>query len=325
MPDRHSAVVITAPQMQFEAGQAVECLPCRFPPLQDPGLFGFEDLRHFEGAVLILVGLANGESHTFGSAVLVEKGIGLAAGHVIREHQDQGDFDAENWAMYAFGPASSGTHCWIVSHISFSPEGDVAVLSLQYAAEMANPLKLFYWEVSARLPEVGEVVTAVGFRSAAAVGRADPEAGIDPCNGMFLASSGPVTDVWPAGRDRIMAPRPCFAATLTTVGAMSGGPVLNADGRVIGIVTASTDASGEAPAYTLCTLVWDGLFTPVGPTWPPHGWWSPELEALRDRLDVEDGWRLHWSVDGRQFRYQATGASPEPDLYAPFAPLDDPA
>lgn len=308
--------------MVFRAGQRLASVAVRFPPLPDTGLYGFESLQQFEGAVLLLVAMADGDSHTFGSAVLVEKGIALAAGHVIQHHADQGHFEGD-WVMYAFGPATNGMHCWAVAGITFSAVGYIAVLTLHYAADMGEELKLHYFEMSARLPRVGEIVTALGFRSLEPIIGADPDVGLEPAEGLFLGSSGPVLDVWPGGRDRLIAPRPCFAADLRTVGAMSGGPVLDSRGKVVGIVTSSND-DGDGDAYTLSTMIWDGLGIKVVALWPPHAFWPQEPTALISLADVEDGWRLHWSDDGAQYRYQGGGDGPDATLYAPFDPAPDP-
>ncbi len=317
-----ATVMIAAPQMDLRLGQKLGLREVLFPPLALEGLNAFELLRTLEGAVLILASFALGESHVYGSAVLVGPGIALAAGHVIEEHQAKGHLTAPDPALYAFGPAGERTHAWIVSEIKYNSVGDVAVLVMQYAADMPDDLEIHYFATCARLPEISERVTAIGFRPVNALRLADPETReLGLLEGTFLTSSGPISDLWPLGRDALL-PRPSFAAQLTTVGAMSGGPVLNAQGKLIGIVSRSIDAFEEEPAVTSATMIWDGLFEPIAGQWPPK-FWPAEATPLADLINPEDRWRLHWSVETMKFRYQANGDAPDPSLYAPFTDGED--
>lgn len=49
-------------------------------------------------------------------------------------------------------------------------------------------------------------------------------------------------------------PSPCFEVAMETLGGMSGGPVFNSDGRLVGIVSSSLEGG---PSYV--TLLWDAI------------------------------------------------------------------
>ncbi|WP_454885355.1 S1 family peptidase [Sphingomonas oryzagri] len=301
-----TTVILTRPQMEMAVGQKISIEQLLLRPWQEGGLKTVEELSTFHGALLVLGGFGGGWSYTYGSAVPVAPGIAVAAGHVIHQHQRDGFFDDETSAMYAFGVTPQGATAWLVIALSYSDEGDIAVLTLAYACQMPREMRIAHYAVSARLPVAGEMVTAVGFRPREGQRIIEPGEQLPDLHGTFLLSSGPVLDVWGSGRDKVVAPRPCFAAALATVGAMSGGAVLNADGHMIGIVTSSLENPTEP--YTIATMIWDALVTEIEPIWPPDYWKG--RAALRDLIDPEDGWRLQWSHQEESWRYQVDGYRP---------------
>jgi hypothetical protein len=62
-----------------------------------------------------------------------------------------------------------------------------------------------------------------------------------------------VTAAYPYGRGERMA-SPCFEVNMDTVGGMSGGAVVNADGYLVGILSSSFEGG---PSYV--TLIWEAL------------------------------------------------------------------
>lgn len=108
------------------------------------------------------------------------------------------------------------------------------------------------------LPLPGQRLWAVGFRH----GTIDQEAsGLTP-----LVTSGIVTACFANGRGDRM-PSTCVEVSMDTWGGMSGGPVYNEDGRLLGVISSSFDGG---PTYV--TLIWDamrlGVNTPQQGVWP---------------------------------------------------------
>ncbi|MDX6008770.1 S1 family peptidase [Cupriavidus necator] len=113
------------------------------------------------------------------------------------------------------------------------------------------------------LPLVGERLWAFGYRHDA---RQDAAALITP-----LVTSGVVTAVFPQGRGERM-PSACVEVAMDTKGGMSGGPVVNANGDLVGIVSSSFDGG---PSYV--TLIWEALRIKV----------SSRLPSLALRGDID--------------------------------------
>ena len=63
---------------------------------------------------------------------------------------------------------------------------------------------------------------------------------------------GNVLEVFHLGRDTVMAPYPCFSVQLDAFGGMSGGPVFNVEGKVLGVISSAISDS----EYALAALVW---------------------------------------------------------------------
>jgi hypothetical protein len=244
------------------------------------------------GALLAVQSLSNGRSHVWGTAFLIAPGLAVTAAHVVRAYEDCGHFRGDAGALMALGLAEPISQIWYVDHIYIGDTGDLAILRLTYGAKLPPRLTLTPLEMSAVMPSVGDVVTTMGFASAEESTAFDVEAGeIEGGGTSLLVSVGRVIDVYRFGRDRVMAPRACFAAEVESVGAMSGGPVLNADGRVIGFITSSIEPTSTALGVTLFSMIYDALLAEVQPTWPV-GYWPPKGGLVKDLIEAEQSWRV---------------------------------
>jgi hypothetical protein len=72
-------------------------------------------------------------------------------------------------------------------------------------------------------------------------------------------SVGLVTDVFPEGRDRVKLPFPCFEMNIETRGGMSGGPVVNGDGNISGIVTSGFSFQEPRPHASYASMLGPAL------------------------------------------------------------------
>lgn len=95
------------------------------------------------------------------------------------------------------------------------------------------------------MPLVGERLWAFGYRHGEL---RNTTALVTP-----LVTSGLVTAAFPHGRGERM-PAACIEVAMDTKGGMSGGPVVNANGDLVGIVSSSIEGG---PSYV--TLIWDAL------------------------------------------------------------------
>ncbi|MEI9429204.1 S1 family peptidase [Mesorhizobium sp. Cs1299R1N3] len=140
--------------------------------------------------------------------------------------------------------------------LHFSP-ADIAVLRTQPLSAELHTLPL---ELSPDDPKIGDHVVAIGYPQIDTVKEHLPRIVTRVEEGMF-ACYGKVIAVHPNGRDRANG-TPVFEVDAHWPSGMSGGPVLNADGKVVGIVSRSLEASDEHHGVGWAT--WLGRLPEVG-------------------------------------------------------------
>jgi serine protease Do len=138
-------------------------------------------------------------------------------------------------------------------------------------------------------PGIGDLVIAVGFPQIKLTSGRPESLPPTLTEGMY-AGYGVVRELYPEGRDR-SSPTPAFEVEANWPSGMSGGPVFNQHGEVIGLVSRGIDpAEGE-----LFGTAWAAWLAAV----PPHSW----------PFSVDDGDAFHrkawaavrtepWSVEG---------------------------
>ncbi|HVT81503.1 MAG TPA: serine protease [Phycisphaerae bacterium] len=144
---------------------------------------------------------------------------------------------------------------------------DVSLVSCELASDPCAkvPLRMAHLEVA--LPRRGERLWAVGYR----------ETSRGETNGMtMLCSSGVVTQCHLQGRGSHL-PGPCVEVAMNTLGGMSGGPVFNAEGHVVGIVSSSFEAE-DSLGPTFVSLIWPALVGQVTAPWPTGLWPGGEAD-----------------------------------------------
>lgn len=207
---------------------------------------------HEAGDSIVAIAKMEDEGPTIiGSGVMVGPGLLLTATHVLDEFQRD---DGGGPVFFTFLPHAS--RAWLprerrtVSGESEIDEryrkvSDLSLVSctLNSSAHEDFPLMLAPMQVA--LPLVGERLWAFGFRHQLIDNGA---VSITP-----LVSSGLVSAAFPHGRGERM-PAPCLEVNMDTLGGMSGGPVVNSAGYLVGIVSSSFEGG---PTYI--TLIWDAL------------------------------------------------------------------
>nr|CAD6416798.1 serine protease [Rhizobium sp. Q54] len=154
-------------------------------------------------------------------------------------------------------------------------------------------------------PRVGELVVAVGYPEIELARGAAPSLPTSITEGMF-AAYGIVSNLHPRGRDRAN-PTPVFEVEANWPSGMSGGPVFNAGGEVIGIVSRSLAPADGAPLGT-AWATW--LAASIPPTEPVSISWPESIDA--GDLYFRSAWaavRLNpWSLEGFPTSEQAATA-----------------
>jgi hypothetical protein len=137
-------------------------------------------------------------------------------------------------------------------------------LKLPIHKETGNPIPTMSARLRAAIPEVGEIVTAVGYLAMCGTCR-EENGSLDIEFKMNTAVvSGKVVEVKPVRRDSGLLSFPCFRVDAEYDHGMSGGPIFDASGRVCGVVCSGADWNGGS---------WGSLI------WPLFG---SEIERRRE-------------------------------------------
>jgi hypothetical protein len=221
-------------------------VPHDFPPLE---------------LVLALVG--GQPPVVLGSAVFVAPGVALTASHVIEAYwklfDQEGRWRTAKAATFPIQAIQYVPHLdrFVTWHVGFASHRDTLdVALLQLEPELSQYPAEYVWAyptLDLRPMARGTRVQAFGF----------PKADVlfdEEINGWRLdhavgGSVGVVTEVFEEGRDTAKKPFPCFEMDIEIRGGMSGGPVVNADGYICGIVTASWTFAEPGPHSSSASLL----------------------------------------------------------------------
>lgn len=225
----------------------------------DDGI-GSMDSLHQAGDSLVAVIRSTKEGlEPIGSGVMIGPGLLLTATHVL----DEVDATGSPPLFMTFLP--NRARAWL-GHSSITSsrlsefdarrkkKSDITLVSCTLNSDAHMDCQLTLAPLQVALPLVGDRLWAFGYRHhdfKANVSRVNP-----------LVSSGLVTAVFPDGRGERM-PAACVEVAMDTFGGMSGGPVANDDGYVIGVVSSSFEGG---PSYV--TLIWDILRHSINLTAP---------------------------------------------------------
>ncbi|MDD4950590.1 serine protease [Sulfuricurvum sp.] len=245
----------------------------------DDGIGSLDSLHQVSNSIVSISGFFGEKLQNVGSGIIIGPGMLLTATHVLKEFptSDSGpvflsylpEGKARAWLPTATVTCSgpSKNHSWDKNNKIVS---DLSIVScdLHSEAHLEYPLSLIPMELCLPLP--GTRLWAIGFRNGTVEGN----------NKLLtpLISSGLVTNCFPHGRGERM-PSPCIEVNMETYGGMSGGPVFNEDGRLVGIVSSSFDGG---PSYI--TLIWDSLR--LGVEGLPNEVWPDSSSGIMEGVDL---------------------------------------
>lgn len=199
-----------------------------------------------------------------GSAVLVAPGIALCAQHVVMP-QIEAVMKSLRWVM-CVGFTEKGVQLWAVRQATIIPESDLVILRLAACSALLSDWCYKLASITTRFPMEGETLQVAGYRAS------EPSFPKKPgswgrTKGTVFVCNGKVTQRYPNGRDRIMLPGPCVELDCPSWGGMSGGPVFDQYGWLIGLL--STSVSGDddtGPSFV--SLLWPALTAEFEGGWP---------------------------------------------------------
>jgi serine protease Do len=172
--------------------------------------------------------------------------------------------------------------------VEFDIAGFQAAIPAAAYADGKDPPKTLPVLLNSWAPVIGETVLAFGYpelKPSAPVSDATLKILVE--DGLF-AAYGKITEIFPEGRDR-MNRTPVFEVEANWPSGMSGGPVVNEAGKVVGIVSRSLAPDDEfaGVGYAAC-LPWIG-----------------EVRRLAPRVDpYNPGFRLGYTVQSGSNRFE---------------------
>ncbi|WP_176844502.1 S1 family peptidase [Mucilaginibacter gossypii] len=218
--------------------------------------------------LVVTIGFINDEQEKIiGSGVMIAPGVCLTATHVMEETRQK------NALVYSF-PCENSMRIWSPRDFSASEKVsveimpfqkkvprymDVGILSLSPFSKFEDHENYMFAPLEVSIPKIGERLWAAGYREI-------DNDGVPTL--AFFCTSGIVTEQYLQGRGTFIN-GPCIEVAMETRGGMSGGPVYNAEGKVIGVISSSLEGA-QGPSYI--SLIWPALLSTVYAPWPEKLW-----------------------------------------------------
>jgi hypothetical protein len=231
-----------------------------FVPNDKPGFYEQPDLAWYRGTILTVHLVKEGAwSRVDGSAVMVAPGIAVSAFHVLEEWLPQ--IADGHVRMFLSGYTTSGPRYWHLGELTRVNDTDLVVLSLKFKSKVPEDGVFDQLVTTTRIPPIGEKIMVVGYRASDEHVPMGGEATFPIVGehikygvGLFY-SVGEVVQHHYSGRGREMK-SPVVEVACETIGGMSGGPALDAEGRVFGVLSKSVAPNEDGPGVSLISMIW---------------------------------------------------------------------
>lgn len=256
-----SGIVIGDPAATMPVGSEMRFQAVPIQPKFAGPAASISNWEFFEGMLLAIAFGDRAGHRVEGSAVLVAPGVALCATHVIEPHVLR--LLAAEAGAVCVGVTSHGLQIWRFRKITHVPNTDLTILGLELASALPPHNTFFQAAISTRTPVEGEELLICGFRAPQAV---EDARGIE-IRGELRLSKGPVSARYPRGRDRAMIPWPSVEVACPALGGMSGGPIFDSNGLLIGLLCSSMDFA-EGGGTSNISMIWPALATTIECVWP---------------------------------------------------------
>jgi len=257
-------VITDDPSINIPVGESLRFNPCLITHEIQPNSVWLKDWESFDG-ILLSIHFANTDSHSIeGSAVMVAPGIALCAKHVIEPNL--ANIMNATLGTVALALSRSGVQIWRITTMALLNNSDLGILGLTYSSKLPPNNVFNQATISTRMPKMGENLLIAGFRASDYsfnISKNSNNETVMKYSGNVLVSNGPITNRFPTGRDTSMLPWPTLEVNCPSFGGMSGGPVFDSNGLLIGLLSSSYD---EGPSYI--SLLWPALVTEFEGGWP---------------------------------------------------------
>ena len=252
------------------------------------------DFHDLQRMVMPVVSLRDGEVRCWGTAVCIGAGWFVTARHVISDLDNDGVEDVfiiweSDTDLNGHGTDLLGgplrVRTW---HLH--DEVDLAVLTAELPHEAPTEIRKMDW--SLRMPQLGELVTVVGYS------HLKGSLSVQPAGRMQLdwertlsVGVGAVLEQRSERRGIGLRQSPGFSTDAPALAGMSGGPVIDRHGNLLGFVSSSFEPASGAEA-------WDSFVALAGPA----------LELSVTDLPLGQGLDISGASDRRLSALMAEGA-----------------
>lgn len=253
--------------------------------------FGEVNIWEMSGLIISLGYIDKNGSYVIGSGVMVAPGLCITATHVIEETiGEQGLLYSflNKQKMRIWRPEDYHAHIGDVVVLPFQEpkvkRSDVALLSCSPFSKHDDSQPLLMSHVEIAIPKIGERLWSVGYHQV--------ENESCPMIAMHI-SSGLVLNQYPDGRGSHI-PGPCVEVAMKTIGGMSGGPVFNSEGHVVGIVSSCLEGLKDNLGPTFVSLIWTSFVSEVHTPWPAE-YWPDKIAGLQIGKEIKAS-QIHGSA-----------------------------
>lgn len=233
------------------------------PAFQDTGLSS----PITQIALALVASTPEGEHFASGTAVIIAPFIAITAKHVIDDFAQKYDHirlerpTDLSFYLQAFQIVGADINLWQVQRLWLSHDTDVAFIRLTPASESATTYAWGKAGIDLMPPAVGDRVVAFGYPGSEISYPKKENGGVQVFASPKTAV-GEVLEVHYTYRDKAMLPFPCFRTNARFDGGMSGGPVVNDQGKVIGIVCSNIPPENPGDEHcSYVSLLWSSMAT----------------------------------------------------------------
>ena len=236
---------------------------------------GVSNWDFYQGALLAIGVRTSTVSFGFlGTGVMIAPGLALTATHVLAFRPNHlPALQSGDASMLCIGVRSEGLDVWKLRSIAHKYHDDedlylddLAYLSLELASPLTEGWRFSSLPITTRCPTDREELTIVGFRFCDEQIEAS-DARVS-AGGDLFAAKGLVTAVYPRGRDNVLYPT--INISCGSLGGMSGGAVLDSEGKVMGLISRGYDGG---PTYAAWVV--GALDRQLDIPWPPGSYPNP--------------------------------------------------
>ncbi len=151
---------------------------------------------------------------------------------------------------------------WEIREAWCSGESDLALLSLSlWGHSGEHPPDPAFGILMRGLPPLkGSKISGFGYHSITTKIERHPDGNYHlDLNDIPQATTGQVTDVFPLRRDSALYSFPCFQVNARFDHGMSGGPVFDEEGKLVGIICGSLESTEREESVSYVATIWPAL------------------------------------------------------------------